>query len=195
MPTFTFTLNGATTTVTRRRGRAAALGAARPARRHRPEVRLRRRGLQGVHEPPRRRGVQPVHHPGRRVRGTRRSPRSRDSPTATRSIPCNRRGSTRTSRSAASASPARSWPRPRCSPRTRTRPTPTSTRSTTSAAAAPTSGSAGRSTAPPGLERVVSRDPWPPSGRGVRWLRHRGSHPSVTAIARTTSPTHCQSGR
>ena len=58
MPTFTFTLNGAITTVTSRCRRTAALGAARHARSHRSEVRLRRRRVQGVHEPPRRRRLQ-----------------------------------------------------------------------------------------------------------------------------------------
>ena len=69
-----------------------------------------------------------------------------------RCIPCSRRGSTRTSRSAASASPARSWPRPRCSP---ANPHPTdadidAAMTRTSAAAAPTSASAPPSSAPPG---------------------------------------------
>ena len=41
---------------------------------------------------------------------------------------CRRPGSRSTCRSAATASPARSWPRRRCSRRSRSRPTPTSTR-------------------------------------------------------------------
>ena len=56
-PTYTFTLNGKTVTVDAPGRHAAAVGAARPARRHRPEVRLRRRRVPGLHQPPRRRGV------------------------------------------------------------------------------------------------------------------------------------------
>ena len=51
-----------------------------------------------------------------------RSPRSRGSPTATTCTRCRRRGSSRTSPSAATASPARSWPRSPCS-RRRSNPT------------------------------------------------------------------------
>ena len=46
--------------------RLAAVGAARHARRHRPEVRLRRRRVPGLHQPPRRRGLP--------ARAPRRSP-------------------------------------------------------------------------------------------------------------------------
>ena len=129
-PTYTFTVNGEHRH-RRRAGRpGAAVGAARQARRHRPEVRLRHRRLPGLHQPPRRRGVPPVRHAGRRVRrppGHHHRGAGRRRRAASRS---RRPGSTRTSRSAASASPARSWRRSRCSGRTRTRPTRTSTRST-----------------------------------------------------------------
>ena len=67
----------------------------------------------------------------------------------TRRTRCSRRGSTRTCRSAATASRARSCPPPRCSRRTRIRPTTTSTARcpATFAAAGPISASAARSTA------------------------------------------------
>ena len=59
--------------------------------------------------------------PGRRGRASAPSPRSRACPRAA-STRCSRPGSRRTSCSAATASPARSWPRPRCS---RRKPKPT----------------------------------------------------------------------
>ena len=94
-----------------RRRRPAAVGAQRPARRPRAQVRLRRRRLPGLHQPHQRQGVQPLR--GARVPDqghATRSPRSRGwpRPSASRCIPCSRPGSTTTWRSAATASPARS---------------------------------------------------------------------------------------
>ena len=66
---------------------AAAVGPARPARRHRAEVRLRRRRVPGLHQPPRRRRV-PARAPPRWPSAPgARSPPSRVSPTATRLHP------------------------------------------------------------------------------------------------------------
>ena len=80
--------------------------------------------------------------------GERRSPPSRGWPARRASTRCSRPGSTRTSRSAGSASPVRSWRPPRCWPPHRTRPTPTSTRSRTCAGAARIAGFGRRSKAP-----------------------------------------------
>ena len=60
MPKHTFILNGEPVTVDVDGRRAPAVGAPRPARRHRPEVRLRHRRLQGLHLPHQRQGVQPL---------------------------------------------------------------------------------------------------------------------------------------
>ena len=60
VPTHTFILNGKQVSVDCRRRRPPAVGAARPARRHRPEVRLRPRRLPGLHQPHQRQGVQPL---------------------------------------------------------------------------------------------------------------------------------------
>ena len=97
----------------RRRRRPAAVGAPRPPRRHRPEVRLRHQRLQGLHPPHQRQGVQPLLGAGSRTSSRpTRSPRSRACrrPSARTCTRCSRPGSTTTSPSAATASPARSWP-------------------------------------------------------------------------------------
>ena len=67
VPTYTFMLNGQPVTVDAPGRHAAAVGAARHARGHRPEVRLRRRGVPGLHQPPRRRR-RPTRAPSRRGR-------------------------------------------------------------------------------------------------------------------------------
>ncbi len=96
-------------------GHAAALGAARPARPDRHQVRLRHGAVRRLHGAPRRRArvrscVMPVVG-GRGTRGHHdRRPRRRDG-----SIRCSAPGSRRTSCSAATASRARSWRRRRCS--------------------------------------------------------------------------------
>ena len=64
---------------------SAAVGAARHPRRDRAQVRLRRRRVPGVHQPPRRRGLPAVHHAGRRLcrphrHHHRRAGRRRDPP-------------------------------------------------------------------------------------------------------------------
>ena len=112
MPNHTFILNGKRVTRRRRGRRPPALGAARRPRRHRPEVRLRHRRLPGLHVPHQRQGVQPVLRcrsrdikPTDRDHDDRGPGRRRSARTCTR---CRRRGSTSTSRSAATASRARS---------------------------------------------------------------------------------------
>ncbi len=73
MPDHTFILNGKQ--VGRRRAtgrRAPALGAARPARRHRAEVRLRPCRLPSLHQPHQRHGVQPLLGAGQRHPADRR---------------------------------------------------------------------------------------------------------------------------
>ena len=82
VPTHSFILNGKRVNVDCRGRRPPAVGPSRPARRDRPQVRLRHQRLQGVHVPHQRQGVQPLLRPGvqDRPRPTR-SPPSRASPT------------------------------------------------------------------------------------------------------------------
>ena len=96
-------------------GHAAALGAARDARAHRHQVRLRHGAVRRVHRARRRRGGALVRHAGLARRGQARSTTIEGlagRPAGTR---CSRPGSRRTCRSAATASRGRSWRRPCCS--------------------------------------------------------------------------------
>ena len=64
VPTHTFMLNGERVSVDCPDNVRAAVGPSRPARRHRPQVRLRHQRLQGVHLPHQRQGLQPLLGPG-----------------------------------------------------------------------------------------------------------------------------------
>ena len=100
-------VNGVEHDARRRSRHAAAVGAARRARPHRHEVRLRRGAVRRVHRPPRRprrARVRDAGAPRRRATRSRRSKGCR----RTAIIRCRRRGSSSASRSAASARPGRS---------------------------------------------------------------------------------------
>ncbi len=150
----------------RPRRRPRALGAARPARGHRPEVRLRHQRVQGVHLAHQRQGVQPLLGAGRRPRRRPTGSRpSRGSSTSTRTVTTAARqptGCTRCSRPGSSYDVAQCG---YCQPgqimaavalvrkarrEGRKIKDKDSTRSATSAAAAPTPASARRSSRAPG---------------------------------------------
>ena len=121
-PPMKLTVNGDDPRRQRPARHAAALGAARPARPDRHQVRLRHGAVRRLHRAP-----------GRRARALLRARRSRPPPgkkvttieglsAARRVTRCSAPGPSWTWCSAATASPGRSWPRPRCWPRS---PTPT----------------------------------------------------------------------
>ena len=101
-------------------------------------------------------------------------------------------GAGSTSRSAGTASPARSCPRWRSSPRSRARPTPTSTRPcpATSAAARPTSASAPPSTRRPGPGRLSMLEPPP-----LRPVHRARRAPPLLVGVRLDGPSRGRRGR
>ena len=106
-PMITLRVNGAEHQRRRRSRDAAAVGAARPHRPHRHQVRLRRGAVRRVHRAPRRRGGALLRDAGVRAPRARRSPPSRACP-RTATTRCRRRGSSWPSRSAGSARRGRS---------------------------------------------------------------------------------------
>ena len=145
----TFVLNGSQHHRRRPRRRAGPVGAARPARRDRPQVRLRHQRLQGLHVAHQRQGLQPLLGAGRRPGARRRGDHDRGPARHRRRGPApDAAGLARPRRAAVRLLPARPDHGRRGAGRQGTpggpqrSPSRTSTASATSAAAAPTPASA-----------------------------------------------------